>query len=433
MNVSPLRDLVQRVERATAAGRRTEAAALLAEAQAIDPDHPLVLNAHGMLLLHGGDAQAARERLQRAIAADDRNPAFWLNLAACYRQLGLRDDEAAALQRVLALDPRHLLALLQKASLLEIQGKPRAAAAVYKDALATLPPGYRPPAVLEAALAHAQQAVRANDAALEEHLERRLASLRARYAESDHSRFDHCLHALVGKRRIYTPQPTFLHFPALPCYEFYPRADFPWLDAIEAAWSEIRDEFERVFAEDAGRFVPYVQHPEGVPLDQWAELNHSRRWSVFYLWHEGRAITENIARCPRTVELLANVPKVDIGDHGPAVFFSILDAKSRIPPHTGVTNTRLIVHLPLIVPPHCAFRVGSQTRVWEPGKAWVFDDTIEHEAWNDSDVPRAVLIFDIWNPYLTAAERELVRATVEAFGEFYRPPAAEPLPISTDP
>ena len=101
------------------------------------------------------------------------------------------------------------------------------------------------------------------------------------------------------------------------------------------------------------------------------------------------------------------------------LLFSILDAGTVIPPHTGVTNTRLTVHLPLIIPPNCAFRVGSETREWIPGKAWVFDDTIEHEAWNRSDMPRAVLIFDIWNPYLSEAERDLIRAATEVFGTYY--------------
>jgi len=96
--------------------------------------------------------------------------------------------------------------------------------------------------------------------------------------------------------------------------------------------------------------------------------------------------------------------------------------------HIGVTvNTqprpsRVIdprTKLPLIVPPDCGFRVGGETREWIPGKAWVFDDTIEHEAWNRSDSPRAVLIFDIWNPLLTAAERDVVRAATEVVGTYY--------------
>jgi aspartyl/asparaginyl beta-hydroxylase (cupin superfamily) len=71
------------------------------------------------------------------------------------------------------------------------------------------------------------------------------------------------------------------------------------------------------------------------------------------------------------------------------------------------------------VPPNCSFRVGGETREWVPGRAWVFDDTIEHEAWNRSDAPRAILIFDIWNPFLSAAERDLIRAATDVVVTYY--------------
>jgi aspartyl/asparaginyl beta-hydroxylase (cupin superfamily) len=121
------------------------------------------------------------------------------------------------------------------------------------------------------------------------------------------------------------------------------------------------------------------------------------------------------------------VPRPRIAGRAPTAFFSILDANTKIPAHTGVTNTRLTVHLPLIVPPGCGFRVGGTTREWVPGKAWVFDDTIEHEAWNLSDTPRAILIFDIWNPLMTAAECDLVKAATEAYARYYALPAGESL------
>jgi len=83
--------------------------------------------------------------------------------------------------------------------------------------------------------------------------------------------------------------------------------------------------------------------------------------------------------------------------------------RTRIPPHTGSSNVRATIHLPLVVPPGCGFRVGAETRAWEEGRAWAFDDTIEHEAWNESGQPRAILIVDAWNPLLTEVEREAVR------------------------
>ena len=112
------------------------------------------------------------------------------------------------------------------------------------------------------------------------------------------------------------------------------------------------------------------------------------------------------------------MPQVDIAGRGPTAFFSILDARTKIPPHTGTTNTRVTVHLPLIVPPGCRFRVGGETREWQVGTAWLFDDTIEHEAWNDSDAPRAILIFDVWNPELTQLECDLVRETTIAMSNY---------------
>ena len=228
-----------------------------------------------------------------------------------------------------------------------------------------------------------------------------------------------CIDLLTGRRARYIPQPTFMYFPGIPALEFFDNAEFPWLSRMEAATDEIRAELSAVLASDQGGLEPYVAYPEGVPLDQWRELNQSRRWSAYFLWKEGVAQPQHLARCPRTADALRSAPQCDVVKHGPNAFFSILEPRTRIPPHTGVTNTRLTVHLPLVVPPDCGFRVGGATRGWLPGKAWVFDDTIEHEAWNHSDTPRAILIFDVWNPYLSAAERDLVRAATEAVGQYY--------------
>ncbi len=414
-----VRSLVQQSERAWAGGQRAEAEQLLTRARMLAPEHPLVLNAAGVQQLHHGDAAAARRLIEQAIERDSRNPAFWINLGSVLRRLNLPEQEMTALERALAIEPRHLLALLQKASLLELMNKRRAAALVYYNALQTIPPGAQLPESLRAPLQRARRAVTDNTAALEKFLQTTLQDTHAKHVSADRSRFQLCEDAFLGKRRIFTSRPTFLHFPKLPAEEFYPRAQFPWLEQIESASAQIRAEFERIFAEDSDKLEPYIAYPEGLPLDQWKELNHSRRWSVFYLWRDGKPIREHLERCPRTVELMGAVPKVDIPGVGPTVFFSILDAKSHIPAHTGVTNTRLIVHVPLVIPAGCRFRVGSDTREWQAGAAWVFDDTIEHEAWNDSEASRAILIFDIWNPYLSAAERDLVRGTVTGVNEYY--------------
>jgi aspartyl/asparaginyl beta-hydroxylase (cupin superfamily) len=223
----------------------------------------------------------------------------------------------------------------------------------------------------------------------------------------------------MGRRRIYHSQPTWMNFPGLPAIEFFERSDFPWLDAVEAATPEIRAELLRVLVADREGLQPYIDFPSGLPLDQFRELNRSRRWSAYFLWNQSEANAGHIARCPVTARILEGVPRCRVERRAPTAFFSILDAKTRIPPHTGITNTRLTVHLPLVVPPDCGFRVGATTREWVPGQAWAFDDTIEHEAWNDSDTPRAILIFDIWNPLLTAAERDMIKTATEVYGKYY--------------
>lgn len=413
-------ELLRGAERVRAEGRAAEASQLLEQARRRAPDDSNVVYASGVQALHLGQAADARAYLERAAELDRDNPSIWLNLATAYRQLRLMDEEARALHRVLVIQPRHTLALLQQGSLHELQGKPRAAATVYRNALATIPRGAQIPEGLRAAVQRAAFMVEQNSKELGAFLAERLQPARTRLGDAKLGRFEHCLDVLLGKRQIYDPAPTFLRFPALPAYEFFDRDEFPWLDAFEAATPEIRAEFERVMTEDAANMQPYISYPEGVPLDQWAELNNSRRWGVFFLLREGTRIEANLARCPTLARLLPTAPQCDVPGHGPTAFFSILDARTRIPPHTGVTNTRLTVHLPLVIPPGCRFRVGSETREWQPRRAWVFDDTIEHEAINDSDVPRAILIFDIWNPYLTPAERELVREIVHGVGDYYR-------------
>jgi aspartate beta-hydroxylase len=99
--------------------------------------------------------------------------------------------------------------------------------------------------------------------------------------------------------------------------------------------------------------------------------------------------------------------------------FSALSPHTAIPPHHGETNSRLVVHLPLIIPENCLYRVGFEHRRWQEGKVLVFDDTIEHEARNDSDLLRVVLIFDVWNPLLSKAERDMVNAATSAVSAFY--------------
>jgi aspartate beta-hydroxylase len=414
-----IRHLIETAAQASASGRAQEADRLMRQAEAEAPRHPLVLNETARRLLLKGDPAGAYTLLKQAVDEDPSHASILLNMAAALRGLERAEEEMATIDKALALEPRNLRAMLQKASLQELQGRRRAAAMTYRHVLQSVPSGAPPPQSLRPVFQHALQFVAANDKELEEFLESRLGPLRQRFKDKPLQRFDRCLETLLRKKPVYRPQPTFMYFPRLPAIEFYERSDFPWLDSIEAATDDIRAELINVLQEGPTVLQPYVDIPAGIPLDQWRELNQSRRWGVYYLWMEGIAIPDHIARFPRTVKALEAWPKCEVPGCSPTAVFSILDAKTRIPGHSGVSNTRLIVHLPLIVPPGCGFRVGAESREWHTGKAFVFDDTFEHEAWNDSDVPRAVLILDIWSPHVSIAERELVSRVSADVSEFY--------------
>ena len=380
---------------------------------------PNELHERARRLLSAGDAAAALSLLEQVVVLAPRHLPYWLSLAAALRTLGRHEAEFNALERALALDPTHLVVLLQKGALLDLMHKPRSAATVYGHALQTLAPGTRLPAPVEAHVRHAETRVRENAVTLAAAIDKKIGALRGTESGRAQRRFDRCLDRILGRQRVYVPEPTFMLFPYLRNYEFFDREPFDWLATVEAATDSIREELLGVLSTDMAGLEPYIAFDDGLPLRQWKELNNSRRWSAYFLWNQGKVEDAHLKRCPRTAAVLAKVPQVDIPGRGPTAFFSILEAHTRIPPHTGVTNTRVTVHLPLIVPPGCGFRVGGETREWQVGTGWVFDDTIEHEAWNDSDVPRAILIFDVWNPELTLIERDLVRETTVALSQYH--------------
>ena len=410
--------LLHASKREAAAGRPRESEQLLARAAQQAPNHPAVLNELGVRMMTRGQAAEAQQLFSRAVAAAPREPALWANLAGSLKTLERREEALEALEKALTLQPRHLSALLQKASHYEDSGDTRAAARIYRNALACVLPETQLTGAVAKAVAHARTVVAGDLDLLTAELESPLREVQQRHGQSDR-RVKMCLDILLGKRTAYPSQPTWMYFPELPVIEFFDRAMFPWMDAFEAATDTIRAELLDVLATDRDGLAPYINFADTDPLDQWRELNHDRRWSAYYLWNYGEAYPAHLARCPVTARLLEEARCVRIETRAPNAFFSILDAKTRIPAHTGMTNSRVTVHLPLIVPPGCGFRVGGETREWIPGKAWAFDDTIEHEAWNDSDVPRAILIFDVWNPFLTQAEQEMVKTATEIYSRHY--------------
>lgn len=391
------------------AGRPADAMELLARLGDNQPGFAPGWNLLGVLQLESGQAGKAADSFNRAVQVDPDPPFGWFNLARAQRALGDPAAELQALDAALSRDAYFLPAILAKGEVLRAIGHEADARELYRLLFEGLGEGGDFPEAISLQLAEAKTFLAHHGDKKMEAFAARLDEVASQYPDEDLSRAAAFAENVAGKRKVYQHRPTGGHFPYLPAFEFFDRALFPWFDQLESHTDMMREELLALWAQDDPNFRPYVERPPGSPLDQWKDLNHSPRWSAFFLWENGIRNDANCARCPRTAAALESLPMLDIAGKGPTAMFSILKPRTRIPAHTGTTNARTTVHLPLVVPPGCGFRVGAITREWREGEAWAFDDTIEHEAWNDSDQTRAILIVDVWNPLLTEAEREVVR------------------------
>lgn len=367
----------------------------------------------------GGDLGRAAALLQEQLARAPTWLSGWLNLAAVRRQLGDVNGAFAALREALRLDPRNFPALLMSASLLEREGNLEQAAIGYSVALVQAPPDELLDAPTRAAVRHGEQVANAYRQRLGEYLRAETADVLSQCTPRQRSRIDRFVDTTLRVRKRFQQDPLEYYFPGLPPIEFYERETFPWLEELEAATTDVRDELLAILAADARGFSPYIHYDDHVPLDQWKELNHSPQWTAYHFYEGGRPIEERARRAPKTMAALAKLPQPSVRLRSPTALYSALQPHTRIPPHTGVANFRLLVHLPLIVPGKGYFRVGGETREWRLGTAWVFDDTIEHEAWNDSDELRVILICDVWSPFLTPEERVAIDAVIGATDRFH--------------
>jgi len=382
----------------------------------LDQDALLVLASQALARL---DPKSALSFLDRADRLGRTHNSI-LNRALALRLLGDFHASILTLDEALEMQPYDFVALLAKGAMLEKLGHQRAAVQIYVDALKiTPPPGARPPA-LTAQIEYATRLVEQHAISLRDYLQSEVASLREGMDEATRERFDEGLEIYAGLKQPPKQQPLLLNYPRLPVIPFYDRTLFPWLSELEAASPIIVEELKGVLDGGMEDFVPYIAFPKGAPVNQWGKLNHSRDWSSLFLWKDGVQQEAVCARFPRTVQVLDNLPMARQDGFAPTAVFSALQPHTHIPPHTGSSNVRLLAHLPLILPGPARFRVGNSVKEWKMGQAWIFDDTIEHEAWNDAEEMRVILIFDVWNPYLTEQEKTLITAMMKAQRAFLR-------------
>ena len=422
---SEIAKLAEAARRNVQANQLHEAAGRYTQILQRDPEHAEALNFLGMHALNEGQYTRSLALFQHAVSAHPDDAALHKNLGLAQRASGALLEALTAFDAALRVKPEYPIAHLHKAAVLEQLGRREEAVNSYLSGLSQagelglMAQRDKLPAGLRQVL---QQAVAVVQKAREEYLAQALAPLRATHPASAFSRVDQCLRMYFGREHPPAGSPlqrcTFMTFPGLPGQAWFERAQFPWLTEMERHTAEIRAELIDVLRGDEG-FRPFIEMRRDHPGSKyWEALNYSPNWNAFFFYRDGQRFDANCARCPVTAGLLDTLPLSRVADHSPETFFSVLKPGAHIPPHTGVINTRLVVHLPLIIPPDCGIRVGTETRSWKEGECIVFDDTFEHEAWNKSDQTRVVLILDVWNPHLTDVEREAMRIVVEELGRF---------------
>lgn len=418
-------------ERARAAWQRGELApaeqAFLQLLESV-PDDVEALQFVAERQLERGNLQRSIELLAAAQRAQPRDAAVLHRLGELQMVAGDLKPAIEHLRHALQLAPGMFVARLRLGVALEQSGHHHQAMLAYLGAIDTAQTQGRwlsddtTAAGLRDAVKHATRFVAAGRRELFDAI---IEPLRQRYGRSELARVDACLSIYLGEHAAELPdsrqRPKFLYFPGVPSQTFYPRDRFPAHAQLEAAVEVIREELRCVLAQARDELVPFLgaTSSEAVAAQLLAASGTQKAaWDAFFFYRHGVRHDAQCARCPHTSELLDSMPLVRVREHAPETLFSVLRPGTHILPHRGVTNTRLVTHLPLIVPPDCALRVGGETHVWQAGRCVTFDDTFEHEAWNHSDCDRVVLIVDSWNPDLSDVEQAAVADLVAAIGDF---------------
>jgi aspartate beta-hydroxylase len=428
MSVNSAQDPRLAEARAYASQQRIEAAErAYRDVLASVPDTPEALNFVAMCALARGEFDAASRDLEHAAGINPSEPELWKNLGVV-RLMQQRGSEALkAFDHALDLEPTHFAARLYRGAALEQLGHAHDAALSYLGALAaaqergqwrndaTTPPGLR---------SLVKQAIQFVGRYNQRIFLQLLQPVRDHYGATSVTRIERGLDIHLGYRPASYPDPRqyckFFYVPGLRTTPYYEESLFPWHAELETHAEEIRAELRAVLAQPAG-IEPFLGTNDSVLLKQQQLLDGTRgpaQWNSFFFHRHGEPFEQNAKRCPRTMAILGSQPLVHIRGHAPEVLFSILTPGSHILKHHGVTNTRLVTHLPLIIPEDCAISVGGIEHVWQEGRCVTFDDTFEHEAWNRSTKVRAVMIMDTWHPDLTPAEREAVALLVGGIGDF---------------
>jgi len=362
-----------------------------------DPERAQALRLLAQDLWRAGDLAGAAERMRAAITCAPQAQILRLHLGQVLQQLG--DIDGATRSYFLAV---------MKAR----------AKGLWLDEQSIAPEIY--PQVLDA--------MRFVESHRDEVLLALLEPLEARFGKSELVRVRGALEIYLGidlrRPASALQKPLFMYVPGLRETPFLDSRDFAFTEQALDLQKQICLEAETALQQHA-ELVAFLQAPAGEDLSAYLaqsdpNASEAASWNAYFFYRHGRAFPVHLAACPNTAELLRNMPRVEITDHAPEICFSVLSPGAHILPHSGVSNSRIVVHLPLILPAQCVLKVAGIERAWQRQELLIFDDTFEHEAWNRSHSERVILLMDTWHPDLRASERIALAELVVEIGRFNR-------------
>ena len=244
------------------------------------------------------------------------------------------------------------------------------------------------------------------------------------YDLNEYFRITRALSGYLGEANVFssfaTQQPKVIYIPGLNTGGFLDTQSHPIVPALKSAFRDIQAEFDEVM-NDQQVLKPFMGHAGKDDSKKYVSGDEKASWDAFFFYRHGTRFEAAQQRCPKTSKVLESIDLCRIDGQSPEICFSVLQPSSRIEPHFGVTNARVVVHLPLRVPNGCYLELTDVGRhFWKEGEPLVFDDTFEHSALNPSDKPRGILLMDAWHPNLSMVEREIFSNLIKAISAIER-------------
>ncbi len=373
--------------------------------------------------MQAGKPMQAFEHLELATRINPNNAALWRSLALTQIALGQLPEAQIALEKCLKLAPKMHAARLHLGKVLEQQGQSNAAMKTYLQALSEaqrdglwLSAETTPPWLVQD-INHAIDMANQGRAEIYQSL---MTPLIERFGHDDLKRVERCVRGILGFEKISSSHPkqnpTFMLFPDLPEVPVFDNALFPWFEQLESGFEAMRLEAEHVLSKQ-NALSPFLALSEADKVSDYLD-GQQPNWDAYFFYRHGEKFAEHHATCPNTAAVLEALPLVRIAEHAPEICFSVLTAGTHILPHYGTSNIRSVVHLPLIVPEHCALKVFDTIIPGKVGECFAFDDTFLHEAWNRGQSTRVILLMDTWNPHLTEVEKLALADVIAQTGSF---------------